>query len=150
MRYGWSINCEEWRQLSDALSQVGPWRNVLLTPNDQDMVPTTPGIYAICAAPPFSLEYENESVVAHLATPLYIGKAESGIRTRFARHCRGENQRLSRLLQCYQDKQPEFWFVELPLTAIQDAEALLIKCFGPPTNGRSERIRGTIGAPIEA
>lgn len=150
MRKGWSIESRDWEQLTRALEDAGSWQSVLLTPNDETMVPTRPGVYAICAKPPNALGAGDSTVFHSLASPLYVGKAASSIRSRFRAHCRGDNPELRRAKQCYRRVSLRFWFIELPTAAVADAEACLIDCFGPPVNQRRGTISGRIGRAIQA
>ena len=52
MNRGWSIERVDWEGLEQTLSDSGSWGSVILTTNDQMMVPARPGVYAICAPPP--------------------------------------------------------------------------------------------------
>ena len=150
MRKGWSIDPAHWSGLSHALQESSLWRSVLLTPNDRHMVPDRPGIYAICARPPIFLRTTYRTLFDSLASPIYIGRSESSILTRFLRHCNTKDHSLLRAKQCYDSAQLRFWFVEIPSASVRDAEGWLIDCFGPPANQRRGNIVGTIGTPIDA
>ena len=41
-----------------------------------------------------------------------------------------------------------FWFHRLPPERLDFDEAVLIRCFGPPANERSETIPASMGTPI--
>ena len=47
MDKGWSINREDWEALKRALPTSNQWNSVLLTTNDETLVPAKPGVYAI-------------------------------------------------------------------------------------------------------
>ena len=149
MNRGWSIERLEWDSLEESLSSSGAWNSVLLTTNDQLMVPTRPGVYAICAQPP-NVVGQNQTTMFHsLASPLYVGRSESNIQSRFLAHCRANDPELRRAKRCYYTVPLRFWFVELPVSAVKDAEAWLIRCFGPPVNKRAGTITGTLRPPID-
>ena len=150
MNKGWSINTEEWEALGQVLHGSEAWNFVLLTPNDQVMVPEGPGVYAICAPPPNATGSDQSTMFHSLASPLYIGRSESSIKSRFLDHCRTSNPELQRAKNCYHTVQLRFWFIELPASVVRDAEARLIRCFGPPVNERDGTITGTFRPPIEA
>ena len=150
MDKGWSINPEDWEALDQVLRRSETWNSVLLTPNDQSIVPEGPGVYAICAPPPNTTGLDRSTMFHSLASPLYIGRSESNIKSRFLAHCRASNPQLRRAKNCYYRVQLSFWFIELPVSAVRDAEARLIKCFGPPVNKRAGTITGTFRPPIEA
>lgn len=146
---GWSINPKAWDALEQALLKWKAWNSVLLTKNDQSLVPERPGVYAICAQPPYATGKNRKTLFHSLATPLYIGRSESSIRSRFRVHCQTPTQQLRRAKQCYDRVNLSFWFIELPVSTVKDTEARLIKCFGPPVNNRDGTITGTIKPPIE-
>ena len=150
MNRGWSIDQGDWNGLGEALKGTESWRFVLLTPNDREMVPAKPGVYAICAPPPIAVGKGRSSIFHSLGTPIYVGKSESSIQSRFLAHCRASDPQLLRARRCYYRVQLRFWFVELHVSVIRQAEAWLIRCFGPPVNKRAETITGTIGPPIKA
>ena len=147
---GWSINRSDWESLEQALPRSMAWGRVLLTRNDESVVPARPGVYAICAAPPGTMEHDVQSVFQNLAAPLYIGKAASSIRSRFNVHCDRPSPRLEVAKQCYASVLLHFWFVEMPSEGVETAEALLIKCFGPPVNEKSGTIIGVVKSPVDA
>lgn len=150
MNKGWSIERVDWESLESALSDSGSWNSVLLTTNDQLMVPPRPGVYAICAPPPNAVGPDPTTLFHNLASPLYVGRSESNIQSRFLAHCRANDPELRRAKRCYRTVSLTFWFVELPVGAIRDAEAWMIRCFGPPVNKRAGTITGTLRPPINA
>ena len=150
MNKGWSIERIDWDRLEESLSSSGAWSSVLLTPNDQLMVPARPGVYAICAQPPIAVAQDQSTLFRNLTSPLYVGRSESNIQSRFIAHCRANDPELRRAKRCYYTVSLRFWFAELPVSAIRDAEAWLIRCFGPPVNKRAGTITGTLNPPIDA
>lgn len=150
MNRGWSLERGDWKGLEKTLKGTDIWRSVLLTPNDQVMVPARPGVYAICAPPPNAVGPNRNTVFHSLASPIYIGKSESSIKSRFLAHCRANDRQLLKAKRCYYSVQMRFWFVELHVNVIRQAEAWLIRCFGPPVNKRAETITGSIRPPIDA
>ena len=150
MNWGWSIERMDWDSLEEALNASGSWKSVLLTTTDQLMVPARPGVYAICAQPPNATGQDQTTMFPSLASPLYVGRSESNIQTRFLAHCRANDPELRRAKRCYDTVRLRFWFVELPVSDIRDAETWLIRCFGPPVNKRSGTITGTLKPPIDA
>ena len=149
MDNGWSINPEDWKSLDQVIRNYKTWTSVLLTPNDQSVVPAGPGVYAICAPPPNAGGQGGGTMFHSLASPLYIGSSESSIKARFLTHCRTPSSQLRRAKNCYHRVPLSFWFIELPVSVVREAEAQLIRCFGPPVNRRAGTIPGTIKSPIE-
>lgn len=150
MKKGWSIKMEDWNALKDVSLRSKTWTSVLLTINEQALVPESPGVYAICARPPVSTQQGPNSLFHHLSTPLYIGRSEHNIKSRFLHHCTSKNPQLHKAKLCYRAVQLKFWFVELPISNVKDAEAQLIKCFGPPVNQRDGTITGRVKSPVKA
>ena len=150
MNRGWSLDHRDWEALKQALPQPETWNSVLLAKNDQSMVPEVPGVYAICAKPPNATGPDRSTMFHSLASPLYIGRSESNIKLRFLAHCRTSDPQLLRAKSCFHRVQLRFWFIKLPVNAVRNAEAWLIKCFSPPVNKRAGTITGTFRPPIEA
>ena len=150
MDKGWSINSADWEALEQVLPRSRVWNFVLLTLNDQFIVPAKPGVYAICAPPPNATDPNIHNVFQSLATPLYIGRSESNIRSRFIAHCGSSDSKLRTARQCHSSVQLRFWFVEMSASVVRDAEARLIDCFGPSVNEKRGTINGTIKPPVEA
>ena len=148
MDKGWSINHKDWKALEQALPRGNSWNSVLLTPNDQSVVPESPGVYAICAQPPSIMGSDQCAIFQSLASPIYIGRSEFSIKSRFLAHCKNTDPKLRLAKHCYDKLQ--FWFIEISANAVKDAEAWLIKCFGPPANKVSGTITGTIKPQVEA
>lgn len=150
MDRGWSIKPEDWKALEQILSVLQGWQQVLLTPNDQVVVPATPGVYAICAQPPNAVGSPTHSIFHHMATPLYIGRSESSIKSRFLVHCNSPDSRLRTAKRCYHQVPLQFWFVEMPVNAVRNTEGWLIRCFGPPANKVAGTISATLKPPVPA
>lgn len=147
---GWSIDRADWEALEQALPGTVAWHEVLLTRNDEAGVPARPGVYAICAQPANATEHYARPLFQSLMTPLYIGRSETNIRSRFIAHCNKPAPKLERAKQCYADVGLHFWFIEMPANAVKSAEASLIKCFGPPVNEKAGTITGTFRPPVNA
>ena len=146
---GWSIRYEDWESLDQAMQTATLWKSALLTSNDQSLIPERPGVYAICARPPNVVGPGPITMFHSLASPLYVGRSESSIRSRFLDHCKSANTQLRKAKHCY-GGQLRFWFIEMPSSSVKNAEAWLIKCFGPPVNKVAGTITGTIRPPIKA
>ena len=146
---GWSIRYEDWESLAQAMQTANFWKSALLTPNDQLLIPEKPGVYAICARPPMAGSRDQSTMFHRLASPIYIGRSESSIRSRFLDHCKAGNPPLRKAKHCY-GGQLRFWFIEMPIGSVKNAEAWLIKCFGPPVNRVAGTITGTLKPPVRA
>lgn len=150
MRKGWSIDLGEWQRLAELIGQRTRWQSVTLTTNDQHMVPTMPGVYAICARPTVGITTSDTASFGQLACPIYIGKSESNIRSRFIRHCRSRDPDLYQAKRCYSPQRLRFWYIQLPSEEVGAIEGALIDCFGPVTNKRTEALKGKIGPAVPA
>ena len=148
MEKGWSIDQTDWKKLEQLIPPNRSWGSVLLTPNEDVMVPETAGVYAICGRPPIADFVNNKSVYSCLATPIYIGCSETNIKTRFLSHCNSPSAKLKLAKLCYGKVQLKFWFIQLNKETVRTAEAFLIQCFGPPVNQLSGTISGTIKSAI--
>ena len=152
MNRGWSLNQRDWETLGAAISVRRVWISVPLLANEQSMVPEQPGVYAICAHPPFATPSDLQSLFNASLTPLYIGRSEANMRDRFLKHCNSPHQRLSSAKRCYHEGDLIFWYTVLARDDVKNAEALLIQCFGPPVNDRPGEftIKGVIKPPVPA
>lgn len=150
MRKGWSIDPDDWRSLAQALEPASTWSVVMLTPNEREMVPERPGVYAICAPPPIDRPTTSRTMFSSLASPIYVGRSKSNIRSRFLAHCRSEDPDLRTAKRCYNSAYLRFWFTELLPSSVEGTEGWLIRCFGPPVNKQDGTIPGIIGSPVDA
>lgn len=148
MNKGWSLNEVDWGRLKGVLDSRGSWTRVLLTKTDESLVPEQPGVYALCARPPIHVENKVESIFNSLIAPLYVGRSETSLRSRFRSHRQSTDQRMVSAKQCY--SRISFWFIVLPSPAVLAVEAHMIQCFGPPVNSRAGTIPGTLMPPIDA
>ena len=150
LSYGWQSDSEVWKLISKDLLLGESWRYVGFSELDAVSVPMgEAGIYMICATPMrhrFSLTGQSGNVFTNLLTPVYIGKT-TNLRDRFLNHCRNPSARVRDAGLCYGESLV-FWFHRLPEERISHEEAVLIKCFGPPANGREEVIVASMGDPI--
>lgn len=149
MDKGWSLDPTTWEALNTAFPNGARWRSVLLTPNDQDMVPDLPGVYAICVRPPNAGNHQLSALFDKLATPVYVGRSETNIKRRFLAHCTTKDPKLRAAKHCY-GGHLHFWFAALPPDTVKTVEARLIACFGPPVNKIAGTIKGTLRPPINA
>lgn len=131
MRYGWTLEKQQWDHLLSAFSGLS-WSKTKLTPLFRDDVPERQGVYVICAKIPAF----DQSLSQVLYNIIYVGKADRGtLRTRFLRHCRKPKREIELARQCFGDSL-EYWFASVRVNQIAELEARLIDCFGPPANLR--------------
>lgn len=150
LSYGWQSNQEVWKLIPRDLLFDKSWHYVEFAATSAVSIPIgEAGIYMICACPVgyrFSPSHRNDNVFANLVTPIYVGKT-TNLRVRFLNHCRNPSTRVKDAWSCYEDSLV-FWYHVLPVERISSVEGVLIKCFGPPANGRAEAIEASIGEPI--
>lgn len=150
LSYGWQSNADTWAQISQDLLSSGAWRHVGFTELDAAAVPRDqPGIYMLCATAvghSFSTRTGSGDLFSNLMTPIYIGKTKN-LRQRFLRHCRNPSPKVRAAGLCF-GQSLAFWFHRVVPERLSDDEAVLIQCFGPPANERSETIPAFVGKAI--
>ena len=150
MDYGWQSDKETWERVPADLADGRSWRYVGFTELDAVSVPKgQSGIYVLCASPVgrrFRSPPSIGDLFGRLLTPFYIGQT-TDLHTRFLRHCRDPSPRVHAATACF-GQSLTFWFHRVPLDRLAHDEAVLIKCFGPPANGRQETIPAMAGQPV--
>lgn len=150
LNHGWQYDTELWMQVPPDLRDSKEWRSVEFVENEAVLVPDgRSGLYLVCTSPvgrrrqPESHRHDLFSI---LFTPIYIGKTDD-LRRRFLQHCRRPSARLDAARRCF-GASMQFWFHRLFAQRLGNAEAILIRCFGPTANDRPESITGMIGSPV--
>ena len=138
MRYGWTLEKQEWLQLS-VISRTD-WSKTKFNSLYRENVPESSGVYAICSTPPDF----TQLLIKTLYNIIYVGKSKS-LRRRFLEHCNRPKLEIEMAQHCFGDSL-EYWFTEVSLEEIDELEARLIDCFGPPAN----LVRGHIPARVES
>lgn len=148
--YGWQSDREMWERISKDLLEEPSWHYVGFTEIDAVAVPRgESGIYMLCASPVgqrFPPAQRSGDLFANLLTPIYIGKT-TDLQQRFLSHCRNPSPKVGAAGLCFEGSLM-FWFHRVPPERLAYDEAILIHCFGPPANERSEAIPASIGNPI--
>ena len=144
MQHGWTLEKQKWDNL---LINIGKthWSKVQFNQLYQDLVPETPGVYAICAR----LRGFNQSLFTALYEIIYVGRSKDSLRNRFLTHCCRPERGVEQAKQCFDDRL-EYWFTEADSDQVANLETCLIECFGPPANRISGTIRAKIGDPQPA
>ena len=143
MRHGWTLEKQEWDHLRKIVSATR-WSKTHLDQLSRDSVPEKSGVYAICA----KLTDFDQSLFKALYEIVYVGKSRS-LRRRFLEHCRSPRRGIKEVTQCFGDNL-EYWYTEVNPDRIDELEARLIECFGPPANRISGTIPAKIGTPQPA
>ena len=138
MQHGWTLEKQEWEHLS--MVSGTHWSKTKFNSLYRESVPESPGVYAICSEPPAF----TQSFIKTLYNIIYVGKSKS-LRRRFLEHCNRPKLEIEMAKHCFGDNL-EYWFTEVSLDQIDELEARLIDCFGPPAN----LVRGHIPARIES
>ena len=140
MRYGWTLQKEEWDLLPQVIEGTR-WSKTKLGQLYRDRVPKRSGVYVICVKIPRF----NQRLFKTLYNVIYVGKADKGnLHDRFLYHCNNPKPELVMARQCFGNNL-EYWFTEVSPDQASELEARLIDCFGPPAN----RIRGHIPARLK-
>jgi hypothetical protein len=82
-----------------------------------------------------------------LYSPLYVGKS-GNLNERFAAHCAAPKPEISQSQRCFRGNL-DFWFLRLSEGKVNEVEAALIDCFGPPAN-RVAGISARLGRGVPA
>ena len=127
MRYGWSLDKEQWQTLINIVSGI-EWCHVNLQSSYREEIPERPGVYAICA----KVTLRN-GVFGKLYNVLYTGQEGVSLRRRFLEHCQRPKSELRMAQECY--IMPfEYWYSVVDPSKLDETEGALIDCFGPPAN----------------
>ena len=141
MRYGWSLNENQWEDLRSVLPSYS-WSRSYLDKDHVLAIPPEPGVYMICGRA--SECGVSGKVMEQVYAPMYIGQATS-LRKRFCDHLAGYRnvvlvKRLFRRL--------EFWYTPVDANGLSVVEQALIDVFGPPANDRN--VIGKMGRQVPA
>src|SRR5215204_5800314 len=96
MRYGWSLDKEQWQTLIRSAA-VMTWKRARLRELDRDSIPNRPGVYVICA----KVKGFSQGVFSELYNVIYAGQDGVSLRRRFLEHCREPKIELVNAQSCY-------------------------------------------------
>lgn len=146
MRHGWTLKQHEWDCLLPVIRGT-QWSKTWLHPLYQDSIPECLGVYAICATP--RIRNLDQDLFNSLYNVIYIGKVDKGtLHRRFLQHCNQPKPDIVMAKRCFGNNL-EYWYTEVDLDRINELEARLIGCFGPPAN-RISGIAARLGSPRPA
>jgi hypothetical protein len=131
MKYGWNLDPEAWKVLSNLVSSLN-WQNVPFDAIHYGIVPKEPGVYLICSKPP-----ELKTVPFNkFFNVLYAGLSTKSIQARFLTHCKNPDEGINKAKKCFNYKTTEmsFYFATAQKEIVTDIEYKLIECFGPSCN----------------
>jgi len=145
LRRGWVVDRLWWRKFRTWASEAD-WRKKPLERSCQSLVPTSGGLYMICAFADCRIAGNANVLPGVLYDCLYAGKAEN-LRRRFGNHLKersGERRCFDAL---------DFWWVvaEAP-TDRERIEDIILKSVSPPSNriNASKSISAVVGKPLPA
>lgn len=140
MRHGWTLEKQQWDRLLTVVSETS-WSRTKLDRLYRDSIPEDSGVYAICGTVPDV----TQRLFKTLYNILYVGKSKS-LRRRFLEHCNNPQRGVTEVKQCLGENL-DYWFTEVNPDQIDELEACLIDCFGPPANRIRGRIPARVGTP---
>jgi hypothetical protein len=140
MKYGWSLDINEWKALQALLSEV-VWHRAYLDPVHRERVSCKSGIYVICAVTDgiLNIGIENRG----LKNAVYIGQS-TNLQRRFSDHVRGYGN-VIKAKEIF--RRLEFLWTEIHDEKLDIYEQALVGVFGPSAN-EINIIRAKIGQPI--
>ena len=141
MRYGWSLSADQWHNLRRAVSNYD-WHQTYLEGDYATQIPTTSGVYLICASTQ-RIPIEG-SVMQRLYNAIYAGQAFN-LRQRFRQHVQGYGKVV---LAKNAFRRLDFWYSAVERGKLTDVEQLMFDAFGPTANVKNVKAR--IGDPIPA
>jgi hypothetical protein len=145
IRYGWTLEYNEWERLRGALASRA-WRRTQLDSVFQDSVPQCSGVYLICGHPCASCRDPFGSFYG----VVYAGQARS-LRRRFIEHCTRPKREIAAARACMHMRRLDYWFCEADIEDLCNLEGVLIGTLGPPANIiEAPRIKARLGNPVPA
>ena len=141
MRYGWNLDSASWGRLKQMVD-AREWKRVYLEELYISQVPSSPGVYLICArAQDVPL---SGKVMELLYNAIYVGQSKN-MRTRFRNHLAGyRNVQVAKLTF----RRLHFWFTELNIQDLDNVEQLLLETLGPSANAIN--VKAKVGQPVPA
>ncbi len=143
MRYGWTLEIQEWDKLLKLAAET-QWSRVNLRALDRDSVPETPGVYLICVKIPKL----TQRPFGKLYNVIYVGMTESSLKRRFLEHCSSFKTEALQAKQCFGEI-IDYWYCTIDSVLVAELEACLIDCLGPTVN-KIAGLRARIGTPVRA
>jgi excinuclease UvrABC nuclease subunit len=140
MRYGWSLEPEDWLILNQLLSE-SKWIRVYLEREYKDKVPTRSGVYIIRGKT--NAIGNMGAAINSLNNAVYIGQS-SNLKNRFQDHVVGYGNVIKAKLTF---RRLEFWWSEVSREELNKYEQALVNALGPSAN-EVNVIKAKVGEPI--
>ena len=140
MRYGWSLEPEDWRILHRLFSET-QWAKVYLERPYKDSVPSRSGVYIICGKT-MSIGDMGRALNS-LNNAVYVGQS-TNLKKRFQEHVNGYGNVVKAKLTF---RRLEYWWIELSRNDLDKCEQALVNALGPSAN-EVNVIKAKVGEPV--
>jgi hypothetical protein len=140
MRYGWSLEPEDWMILQKLLNKT-KWSRVYLEREYKDKVPSKSGVYIICCKT-HSIG-DMGTAVNVFNNAIYVGQSIN-LKNRFQDHVTGYGSVVKAKLTF---RRLEYWWTEVTRENMSKYEQALVNALGPSAN-EVNVIKAKIGEPI--
>lgn len=140
MRYGWSLEPDDWKILHQLLSNT-KWTRVYLEKEYKDRIPTNSGIYIICGKTDSIGNMGN--AINSLNNAVYVGQSVN-LKNRFQDHVNGYGSVVKAKLTF---RRLEYWWSEVNREDLNKYEQALVNALGPSAN-EVNVIKARVGEPI--
>ena len=140
MKYGWSLERDDWLILHRLLSG-SKWTRVYLEREYKDKVPNNSGVYIICG--------RTESIgdmglaINSLNNAVYVGQSVN-LKNRFQDHVVGYGGVIKAKLAF---RRLDYWWTEVSREELSKYEQALVNALGPSAN-EVNVIKAKVGEPI--
>jgi hypothetical protein len=140
MRYGWSLDPNDWLDLQKLLAD-SKWSRVYLDSEYKDRVPSNPGVYII-SGNTNSIGNMGDAINC-MRTAVYVGQSIN-LKGRFQDHIRGYGN-VIKAKQTF--RRLEYWWHEISRSELKKYEQALVSALGPSAN-EVNVIKAKIGVPV--
>ena len=140
MRYGWSLEPDDWKILHQLLSNT-KWTRVYLEKEYKDRIPTNSGIYIICGKTDSIGNMGN--AINSINNAVYVGQSVN-LKNRFQDHVNGYGSVVKAKLTF---RRLEYWWSEVNREDLNKYEQALVNALGPSAN-EVNVIKARVGEPI--
>jgi excinuclease UvrABC nuclease subunit len=140
MRYGWSLEPEDWLILNQLFSE-SKWKRVYLEREYKDKIPSKSGVYIICGKT--DAIGNMGAAINSLNNAIYVGQS-SNLKSRFHDHVAGYGNVIKAKLTF---RRLEYWWSEVSREELNKYEQALVNALGPSAN-LANVIMAKVGEPI--
>jgi excinuclease UvrABC nuclease subunit len=140
MRYGWSLEPEDWLILNQLFSE-SKWKRVYLEREYKDKIPSKSGVYIICGKT--DAIGNMGAAINSLNNAIYVGQS-SNLKNRFHDHVAGYGSVVKAKLTF---RRLEYWWSEVSREELNKYEQELVNALGPSANVVNV-IMAKVGEPI--